>query len=123
MDKKYLIRVYAFSVLDSYILKAALSSKLFEVVRKTIGSGNLIVMLDVTCDMDAIRSLEVFGIRFMPLDHFEDFTIRCPKCGTPIDDNMILLMYDEHVLGGENIKCDRYDGCGYALADVTVNKN
>lgn len=120
MDKKYLIRVYAFTVLESYILRAAMDTKMFTVVRKTIGQSPLIVMMDVECGIDTIRSLETYCIKFLPLNNYEDFTIRCPKCGMPIDDDMRLLQYDEHVLKGENIRCGRYDGCGYDIADVTI---
>ena len=41
----------------------------------------------------------------------------CPACGERIDDNMIINVYDENLLSGYNIICNRHD-CGAQMANV-----
>ena len=43
--------------------------------------------------------------------------VTCPNCGERIDDDMILTTYDENVLSGYNILCNRED-CGTQMAHV-----
>ena len=58
-----------------------------------------------------------FGVPYFPLDNYGDFVITCPNCGERIDDDMILLEYDENLLSGYNINCNRED-CGCQMANI-----
>jgi hypothetical protein len=60
------------------------------------------------------------GVKYFPLDNYEDFVIACPNCGERIDDDMILTTYDENLLSGYNICCYR-DDCGTQMAQVGFN--
>ena len=63
------------------------------------------------------QSYEIAGITVSGADNYEDFVITCPNCGERINDEMILHSYDENVLSGYNILCNRKD-CGCQTANV-----
>jgi hypothetical protein len=79
--------------------------------------------------MTAVVLREVMKLtKVFPLDSYEDFVITCPVCGERIDDDMILTTYDENLLSGYNIDCEREHpdayhrinrfGCGCQMANV-----
>ena len=84
------------------------------------GKNGVLAIYDVTCVSQVISELIQMGVTFFPLDNYEDFVITCPNCGERIDDNMIMTAYDENLLSGYNILCNR-DNCGTQMAKVEFN--
>ena len=99
MDKKYLIRIYIFSEEMGAIVNDAIDVDLF------------------TLTQNGLKCLVSLGIAYLPLNNYGEFIITCPNCGERIDDEMILHTYDENVLSGYNILCNRKD-CGTQMAKV-----
>lgn len=81
------------------------------------GKNGILAIYDVICSAQAIVELSGMGVKYFPLDNYEDFIITCPNCGERIDDDMILTAYDENLLSGYNIICNRVD-CGTQMAEV-----
>ena len=79
--------------------------------------NGIIAIYDGYCNEKMLKYLISFNVPYFPLDNYEDFVITCPNCGKRIDDEMILHTYDENVLSGYNILCDR-DDCGTQMAKV-----
>ena len=98
-------------------MSEAVIADAFEVVNEYKGMNGIISIVDGFCSGDALNVLISCGVKYFPLDNFDDFIITCPNCGERIDDGMILLEYDENVLSGYNINCERED-CGCQMADV-----
>jgi hypothetical protein len=84
------------------------------------GVNGVLAIYDVICGSQAITELTNMGVKYFPLDNYADFVITCPNCGERIDDDMILTAYDENLLSGYNILCDR-DNCGTQMANVEFN--
>lgn len=118
MEKEYLIRFYCFSLKDLEVMRCGIESDMLVVERSFSGMRGLLVMFDVYCSREGLMAMMACGVKYLPLNHYEDFEIRCPVCGEPIEDVMLLTVYDEHVLSGENILCGRR-ACGYQFADVS----
>ena len=66
---------------------------------------------------EGLKCLIRIGVPYLPLDNYGDFIITCPNCGERIDDDMIMTTYDEALLSGYNILCNRHD-CGCQTAKV-----
>jgi hypothetical protein len=84
------------------------------------GKNGVLAIYDAICGSEAISELTGLGVIYFPLDNYEDFVITCPNCGERIDDDMILTVYDENLLSGYNILCNRSD-CGTQMAQVGFN--
>ena len=117
MSKQYHIRVYIPTEEVGIIMSEAVSADAFKVNNKYDGMNGIISILDGYCSSKMLKYLISFGVRYFPLNNYGDFVITCPNCGERIDDDMILLEYDENVLSGYNINCERED-CGTQMADV-----
>ena len=117
MSKKYRIRVYIPTEEVGMLMSEAVSAKAFEVANEYQGMNGIISIMDGVCSGDVLRVIISCGVKYFPLDNFADFIITCPNCGERIDDSMILLEYDENVLSGYNINCERED-CGCQMANV-----
>ena len=117
MSKLYHIRVYVPTEEVGTIMNEAINAEAFKVANKYNGMNGIISILDGHCSGGMLKYLISFGVRYFPLDNYGDFVITCPNCGERIDDDMILLEYDENLLSGYNIYCERED-CGCQMADV-----
>ena len=117
MDKKYHIRVYIPTDEVGIILNEAIEAKAFNLANSYNGMNGIIAIYDGYCSGKMLKYLISFGVHYFPLDNYEDFIITCPNCGERIDDDMILTIYDENLLSGYNINCNRED-CGCQMADV-----
>lgn len=117
MDKEYLIRVYIDGEDIGLIVNDAIDSGLFNLTRSFDGLNDMLAIYDGKVSENGLKSLICLGAKYFPLNHYEDFIISCPNCGKRIDDDMILLSYDENVLSGYNIYCHRND-CGTQMANV-----
>lgn len=115
--KKYRIRVYIPTKEVGMLMGEAVSAKAFEVANEYQGMNGIISIMDGFCSGDVLKVIISCGVKYFPLDNFADFIITCPNCGNRIDDDMILLEYDENLLSGYNINCERED-CGCQMADV-----
>jgi hypothetical protein len=121
--KKYKIRIY---VADWY--EKPISNFINMLIRLGVlrlqnsfdGKNGILAIYDVICGSQAIIELSGMGVKYFPLDNYGDFIITCPSCGERIDDDMILTTYDENLLSGYNILCDR-DNCGTQMANVEFN--
>ena len=113
----YKIRVYIPTEEIGLIMNDAVESKAFKLTNSYDGMNGIIAIYDGLCNSKVLKFLISLGISYFPLDNYGDFIITCPNCGERIDDDMILLIYDENLLSGYNINCNRKD-CGCQMADV-----
>lgn len=123
--KRYKIRIYIADWHENYkvtgnIINMLIRLGVLRLQNSFDGKNGVLAIYDVTCVSQAISELIQMGVIFFPLDNYEDFVITCPNCGERIDDNMILTTYDENLLSGYNILCDR-DNCGTQMAKVEFN--
>ena len=123
--KKYKIRIYIADWYDNYKVVGNIVNMLIRLgvlsLQNAFGGRNgVIVIYDVICGSQAITELSGMGVRYFPLDNYEDFVITCPCCGDRIEDDMILTTYDENLLSGYNINCDR-DNFNTQMANVKFN--
>lgn len=119
---KYLIRAYIDSDEIGLVLNDAVDSGLFALERSFEGKEGILAIYDGKVSQRGLKLLISMGLKYFPLNHYEDFTITCPCCGERIDDDMRLLCYDENVLMGYNINCNRND-CGTQMAHVEFNED
>ena len=118
MEKRYLIRLYALTLLDVAVIKSCLELGLLDVKNiHMTGGKDVKAIVMVECSTETLEAINDYGLRYLPLNHYEDFTITCPKCHQVIEDDMIYPIYDEHFYKGENIRCN----CGFQMADVEYN--
>lgn len=117
MNKMYKIRVYIPTEEIGLIMNDAVESKAFKLTNSYDGMNGIIAIYDGLCNSKVLKFLISLGISYFPLDNYGDFIITCPNCGERIDDDMILLEYDENLLSGYNINCHR-DDCGTQMANV-----
>ena len=117
MNKKYHIRVYIPTEEVGIILNEAIDAKAFNLANSYDGMNGIIAIYDGYCSGKMLKYLISFGVKYFPLDNYGDFVITCPNCGERIDDDMILTIYDENLLSGYNILCNR-NNCGTQMADV-----
>jgi hypothetical protein len=81
------------------------------------GMNGILAIYDGEITSNGLKYIISMGVRYFPLDNYGDFVITCPNCGERIDDDMILHVYDENVLSGYNILCNRED-CGTQMAHI-----
>ena len=117
MNKQYHIRVYIPTEEVGLIVNEAIDSKAFKLNNSYDGMNGIIAIYDGYCNEKMLKYLISFNVPYFPLDNYGDFVITCPNCGERIDDDMILTIYDENLLSGYNILCNRED-CGCQMADV-----
>lgn len=117
MNKQYHIRVYIPTEEIGLIMNDAVDTHAFKLNNSFDGMNGMIAIYDGYCNGKVLKFLISLGITYFPLDNYEDFIITCPNCGERIDDEMILHTYDENVLSGYNILCNRKD-CGCQTANV-----
>jgi hypothetical protein len=117
MNKKYHIRVYIPNEEIGIIVNEAVDTEAFELSNSFDGVNGMLAIYDGYCSSALLKYFISFGVKYFPLNNYGDFVITCPNCGERIDDDMILLSYDENVLSGFNINCHR-DDCGCQMADI-----
>jgi hypothetical protein len=117
MDKKYHIRAYISTEEIGLIMNEAVDSGAFVLNNSYDGMNGILAIYDGYCSSKMLKYIISFNIPYFPLDNYGDFIITCPNCGERIDDDMILLEYDENLLSGYNILCNRED-CGCQMANV-----
>lgn len=115
--KEYNIRIYIMSEEDGMIVNDAVDTHLFRLTKSFDGADGCLAIYDGKVAQNGLKLLIALNIPYFPLDHYEDFVITCPNCGERIDDNMIMTTYDEALLSGYNITCNR-DDCGTQMAHV-----
>jgi len=123
--KRYKIRIYIADWYENYkaignIINMLIRLGVLRLQNSFDGVNGVLAIYDVICGSQAITELTNMGVKYFPLDSYADFVITCPNCGERIDDNMILTTYDENLLSGYNILCDR-DNCGTQMANVEFN--
>ena len=123
--KKYKIRIYVADWYDNYqtvgnFINMLIRLGVLRLQNSFDGMNGIVAIYDVICSAQAIVELSGMKVRYFPLDNYEDFIITCGYCGQRIDDNMILTTYDENLLSGYNIYCNRND-CGTQMAQVEFN--
>jgi hypothetical protein len=115
--KKYLIRIYVSDSTIGNIINMLIRLRVLRLQKSFDGNNGILAIYDVVCGSQAISELIGLGVSYFPLDNYSDFVITCPACGERIDDNMIINVYDENLLSGYNIICNRHD-CGTQMASV-----
>jgi hypothetical protein len=123
--KKYKIRIYVTDWYENYkmignIINMLIRLGVLRLQNSFDGVNGVLAIYDVICGSQAITELTNMGVKYFPLDNYADFVITCPNCGERIDDDMILTAYDENLLSGYNILCNR-DNCGTQMANVEFN--
>jgi hypothetical protein len=114
--KRYKIRIYVFDKTVGNIINLLIRIKAIRLENSMDGVNGCLAIYDGVVATPVL--LEVMKLtKVFPLDSYEDFVITCPVCGERIDDDMILTTYDENLLSGYNIICDRHD-CGTQMANV-----
>jgi len=117
MAKQYHIRVYITTEEIGLIVNEAIDCNAFKIHNSYDGLNGILAIYDGYCSRKMLKYFICFNVLYFPLDNYGDFIITCPNCGERIDDEMILLVYDENVLSGYNINCNRND-CGLQMANV-----
>ena len=115
--KKYLIRVYIATEEMGLIVNDAIDTDLFVLTQSFDGVNGMLAIYDGEISASGLKLFISLGVPYFPLNNYEDFKITCPNCGEVIEDRMILLQYDENLLSGYNIICDKAD-CGTQMAKV-----
>ena len=114
--KKYKIRVYVSENVLGNVVNMLIRLDVLRLQNAFDGVNGMLAIYDVICGSQAITELIKIGVRYFPLDQYEDFVITCPECGQVIEDDMIMKVYDENLLSGYNINCP---DCGTQMADIT----
>lgn len=119
-NKKYKIRIYVTDWYENYkvignIINMLIRLGVLRLQNSFDGLNGVLAIYDVVCASGAIPELINMGVKYFPLDHYEDFVITCPECGQVIEDDMIIKVYDENLLSGYNINCP---DCGTQMAEV-----
>ena len=117
--KDYFIRVYITSDFIGLIMNDAIDSGMFELVNSFDGINGLLAVYDGKVSRKGLIYIMALGINIFPLNNYGSFIITCPNCGNRINDDMILLSYDENVLSGYNINCNIKD-CGCQVANIKL---
>lgn len=115
--KKHLIRIYVSDSRLGNTVNMLVGLRVLRLQKSFDGKNGILAIYDVVCGSQAISELIGLGVSYFPLDNYSDFVITCPACGERIDDNMIINVYDENLLSGYNIICNRHD-CGTQMANV-----
>ena len=125
--KRYKVRIYIFDKVVGNMINVLVNIKAIRLENSMDGVNTCLAIYDGVMTDVVLR--EVMKLtKVFPLDNYEDFVITCPNCGERIDDDMILTIYDENLLSGYNIDCEREHpdayhrinrfGCGYQMANV-----
>ena len=117
MDKKYSIRIYIFSEEVGLMVNDAIDADVISLIRSFDGVDGCLTIYDGKVSQNGLKLLIWLGVPYFPLDNFGDFVLTCPNCGERIDDEMIMTTYDDALLSGYNILCNRHD-CGTQMAKV-----
>ena len=117
VNKTYRIRVYIPTEEIGLLMNDAVDTKAFKLNNSYDGMNGMLAIYDGECNTKVLIFLISMGVLYFPLDNYGDFIITCPNCGERIDDDMILTIYDENLLSGYNILCNRED-CGCQMANV-----
>ena len=117
VNKLYRIRVYIPTEEIGLLMNDAVDTKAFKLNNSYDGMNGMLAIYDGECNSKVLKFLISMGVLYFPLDNYGDFIITCPNCGERIDDDMILTIYDENLLSGYNILCNRED-CGCQMANV-----
>jgi len=117
MNKEYLIRIYVFSEEMGMIINDAIDVDMIVLTQSFDGVEGCLAIYDGKVSQNGLKCLISLGVSYFPLSNYGEFIITCPNCGERIDDEMILHTYDENVLSGYNILCNRKD-CGTQMAKV-----
>lgn len=117
VNKLYRIRVYIPTEEIGLLMNDAVDTKAFKLINSYDGMNGMLAIYDGECNSKVLKFLISMGVLYFPLDNYGDFIITCPNCGKRIDDDMILTIYDENLLSGYNILCNRED-CGTQMANV-----
>ena len=117
MDKEYRVRVYIPNEQVGMLVNDAIDTHLLRLTNSYDGVNGMLAIYDGFISTKGLILLISLGIKYFPLDNYGDFIITCPNCGERIDDDMILTIYDENLLSGYNINCNRED-CGCQMANV-----
>ena len=128
--KRYKIRIYIFDKVVGNMINVLVNIKAIRLENSMDGVNTCLAIYDGV--MTAVVLREVMKLtKVFPLDNYEDFVITCPVCGERIDDDMILTTYDENLLSGYNIDCEREHpdayhrinrfGCGCQMSNVEFN--
>ena len=117
--KRYKVRLYILNEMLGKLANDAIDANMFILSNSYDGLNDVLAIYDGEVSKKGLIYLMALGIKVFPLNHYEDFIITCPNCGNRIDDKMILLSYDENVLSGYNINCDR-ENCGLQMANVEL---
>lgn len=117
MDKKYHIRIYIFSEEMGLIVNDAIDVGMIALTQSFDGTNGCLAIYDGKVAQNGLKLLIALNVPYFPLNHYEDFVITCPNCGERIDDGMIMTTYDEALLSGYNIACNRHD-CGTQMANI-----
>ena len=115
--KTYLIRVYITSEEVGLVVNDAIDTHLLRLTNSFDGVNGVLAIYDGKISSKGLKLLISLGVKYLPLNNFEDFSITCPNCGERIDDDMLITDYSENVLSGYNINCNRND-CGCQMANV-----
>ena len=115
--KYYRLRLYITTEEIGLIVNEAIDSKAFKLVNSYDGMNDILAIYDGICSSKMLKYFITLKVPYVPLDNYGDFVITCPNCGERIDDDMILHTYDENVLSGYNILCNRED-CGTQMAHI-----
>lgn len=117
--KDYKIRIIIFDETLGNIVNEAIDCGMLKLVNSFDGINGVLAIYDGEVSKKGLIYLMALGVYIFPLNHYESFIITCPNCGEKIDDDMILLTYDDNLLSGYNIYCDR-DNCGCQMAKVEL---
>ncbi len=115
--KQYCIRIIIYDDFLGNLVNDAIDCGMISLKQSFDGLNGVLAIYDGEVSKNGLIYLMGLGVYVFPLNHYEDFVITCPNCGERIDDAMILLAYDENLLSGYNILCNRKD-CGCQTANV-----
>lgn len=115
--KRYFIRVVVYDELIGNLINDAIDSGMFALRNSFDGINGILAIYDGEVSKNGLIYLMGLGVYIFPLNNYEDFIITCPNCGERVNDDMILLVYDDNLLSGYNINCYRHD-CGCQMAKV-----
>lgn len=109
--KSYQLRVYIEDEKRGLFVGHAIEIGAMAPLNSFAGVGECLWIYDVVCERWVIELLLKYGVPIFPLDNYGDFDITF--CGEPIEDDMILKIYDNRVLSGCNVEKDGI--CGKAV--------
>ena len=92
--KKYKIRIYVSENVLGNIVNLLIRLGVLRLQNSFDGANGMLAIYDVVCVSGVIPELVNMGVRYFPLDHYENFVITCPECGQVIEDDMIMKVYD-----------------------------